>query len=414
MQFGPEIKNLGKGFEGLSEHARWVIEKPYELSEEGALICRCSVYKAATCLFSEWDEISPGLEAFFMRRKALRLKMEERNLMISRLRQLTDVMEQYRPQATQEKSTVFPRPLDLTDLRMTFHFVTLPLDVPFPEARVHNLLQDLIDQWQEKRAQAVLSIFGIDSAPGSAFPKDHAIRMTRSALPPQVPLLQPPLLLFCVKCRQVITALQAMVHSCCYGLEYTWRAWTQSYPDIDGKLLDFEGDLFANACLVHSRGYLPWDHECLLPCHAIASDILRICDKDSTNRSVEGGLLETCTPRVACRRCSLSQKYLLVMGWRAAVSACKTLRREIPLTHPMTFQVLHALDEHRGTPVSWMPVAPRVASKVCAVEKLRRHQAEQEEARQASWRCLKCAYPASDIVYSKHSIEVHLFLRYVC
>ena len=37
MQFGPDIRNLGKNLQGLSEEARWVIEKPYELSEEGAL-----------------------------------------------------------------------------------------------------------------------------------------------------------------------------------------------------------------------------------------------------------------------------------------------------------------------------------------------------------------------------------------
>ena len=38
MEFGPDIKNLGKDFQGLSECIRWVIEKPFELSEEGALI----------------------------------------------------------------------------------------------------------------------------------------------------------------------------------------------------------------------------------------------------------------------------------------------------------------------------------------------------------------------------------------
>ena len=361
--------------------------------------------------FTEWSGIKAGLEAFFNQRKALRLKMEERDLLISRLQQLTHAVTQYRRQTPQDQLTAFPRPLDLTDLRMTFHFATLPLNATLPEAWIANLLPDLIRQWQEKRAQDVLSLLGVAAAPGSAFPGERAVRITRSTSNSRPPPFEPTALLFCTKCRQVVTAYQAMTHSCCYGIEFTWRAWTPSYPEIDGKLPIFEGDLFANACLVHSRGYLPWNHECLLPCHTVASDILRACGKEPMNPSLGGDLLGSSAPRVACGRCSSSQKYLLVMGWRAAVSAYLE-SWEVDFIDRVVLQVLHAFDEHGGAPVSWMPVAPQVVSKVCAVEKLRCHQAAQEETRQAGWSCLICAYPASEIVYQKYSLEVHLFLRY--
>ncbi|KAI0709973.1 hypothetical protein C8Q76DRAFT_695126 [Earliella scabrosa] len=375
-----DIKYLGRNYEALPDWAKELINEPIALTEQG------KAYGPYSQVMSnrppEWPRIRSPLEDFLSHRKVLRLRMEERDTIASRIAKLISAMEEYHDVVRQECFGIAPLPLDMINIPRLSQLLTSPSATEPQVSDFRVLLPGLVADWREERAIAVLSLLDIRvPQEGVAFPRCD--RRFRNTPRDGGPLLHREALFWCNECGKLISALLAMTHQCCYDLDSGWSS-TVSDPEYNGELPLIVGSLLDDASLVTFEGRLPWNPGCLSACNELASQALRLW-QSSANSSPD-----VANTRMACRRCSIPGKYLVVMRWQAAVH--------------------HMVQEHRGIfePNGWCKLPASLLQQVNTREHLRSSQITAEAQAGALWTCLRCPYPLSEYAFSRRYMMVHL------
>ncbi|RPD67248.1 hypothetical protein L227DRAFT_605648 [Lentinus tigrinus ALCF2SS1-6] len=370
LGYDEELRNLGINLEGLTPQLRRFFDKPEPLSER------------------DWKLTLPELEKALQHRRVLEQRRCDVSMMLSRLRNLDESLEDYIDDQPSRDDGIWPRALDLFDLNAVRHLVELDHLIFVPSVSYDHMIPHFVAAWREARQATLLALLpGVESRP--AIPSTSSAIMTRSMAPQPSPLELPQAIFWCVHCQELVSGPQAMQHTCCYAFAHGWETINpDTVPYIDGAYspLVMEGvDILARTCLVHARGLNPWSPAPLCGCSDIVKDIWAALGFDVTARDAPIEVVNEM--RVACSACSVSGQVMVTMDWRGVVH--------------------HTFEVHDGVPVAWFKPCQQVQEKVKRVEYAFRDDSAMRAQTSLRWRCKWCDWPQSVLSYHYYELPQH-------